>query len=186
MAYIDIIRGEAATGELAEVYREITAQRGRLSEVLMIQSLHPQSIRDHLNLYMTVMFSKSPLRRAQREMIAVIVSLANNCPYCIAHHSAALHHFWKDEARMVRFQKDFRTADLSAKEVALCAYADQLTRQPGTDPAARAAAVKAAGWEDRALLDTTLIVGYFNFVNRMVLGLGVSLEGDSGGGYRYD
>ena len=83
MPYIDVIGGDDATGELAEVYAEITEKRGRLSQVLMIQSLNPQSIRDHLNLYMTVMFSRSPLKRAQRELIAVIVSLANDCPYCI-------------------------------------------------------------------------------------------------------
>ena len=37
---------------------------------------------------------------------------------------------------------------------------------------------------DRAILDASLVVGYFNFVNRMVLALGVKLEKEPGG-YNY-
>ncbi|MCF6168015.1 MAG: hypothetical protein L3J55_05625 [Lutibacter sp.] len=38
---------------------------------------------------------------------------------------------------------------------------------------------------DSAILDATLVVSYFNFVNRMVTGLGVAIEQDGGGGYSY-
>lgn len=45
--------------------------------------------------------------------------------------------------------------------------------------------LKKVGLSDAAILDTTLVVSYFNFVNRIVLTLGVHLEQDSGKGYKY-
>ena len=43
-----------------------------------------------------------------------------------------------------------------------------------------------AGLVERAILDAALVIAYFNFVNRLVLGLGVQLEQDKGEGYKYD
>lgn len=71
---------EAAEGELAEAYREISGGR-RLAHIMEIQTLHPQSLRDHYRLYRTSMYGRSPLSRAERESIAVVVSTANDCFY---------------------------------------------------------------------------------------------------------
>ncbi len=46
--------------------------------------------------------------------------------------------------------------------------------------------LKKAGLADRAILDAVLVISYFNFVNRIALGLGLELEPDSGSGYDYD
>ena len=186
MPYIEVIREDRAEGKLREVYDEIIAQRGALSEVLMIQSLNPESIRRHVDLYMITMFGKSPLRRWQREMIAVVVSKNNECPYCVAHHTTALGHFWKDDARIEKFCADYRSVGLSELEVKLCEYAEVMTRTPSKMTAEFTDGMKAAGVTDRMLHDTALIVSYFNFVNRMVLGLGVELEEHKGAGYEYD
>ncbi len=82
MARIKMIPEEKAEGKLKEIYDELIQKRGALSEVLMIQSLHPDSIRSHTKLYMDIMFSKTSLSRAEKEMIAVVVSAANGCFYC--------------------------------------------------------------------------------------------------------
>ena len=185
MPYIEVIPDEAAEGELREVYDEIKEKRGKLSSVLMIQSLNPRSIRKHMDLYLTTMFGKSPLKRAQREMVAVVVSAANKCPYCIKHHAIALQHFWKDEAKVEALVKDYRTAGLSEKDQLLCAFAQQLTRDPSASSPEKPKQMRAAGITDREIHDTALVTAYFNFVNRMVLGLGVQLEANAGG-YAYD
>jgi alkylhydroperoxidase family enzyme len=46
--------------------------------------------------------------------------------------------------------------------------------------------LRELGASDRAILDADLVIAYFNFVNRLVLGLGVELEDDEGKGYRYE
>ncbi len=45
--------------------------------------------------------------------------------------------------------------------------------------------LRAVGLSDAAILDATLVISYFNFVNRIVLSLGVDIEQDSGKGYKY-
>ena len=48
---------------------------------MKIHSLHPASLVDHQHLYKTLMYGASPLSRAQREMIGVVVSAINRCEY---------------------------------------------------------------------------------------------------------
>lgn len=185
MAFIEVIEPEQATGLLKEIYDGLVVSRGKVADVHKIQSLHPETIQAHMDLYMSVMFSASPLSRAEREMMAVVVSMQNGCPYCQEHHGQALNHYWKDDERLARLRADSATADLSARELALCRFAQLLTKNPAASAdGAAVAGLKAAGLNDRAILDAVLVIGYFNFVNRIVLSLGVELEADPGG-YKY-
>lgn len=177
---------EQATGKLKDVYDDLIAKRGKLAEVHKIQSLHPDSIIAHMELYMTIMFGQSPLSRVQREMIAVVVSSSNRCIYCQQHHGAALNNYWKNAERVDRLKRNFSGAELTAPDMALCQYAIQLTLHPNDfENEDRTQTLRNAGFEDRAILDATLVVGYFNFVNRIVLGLGVEPEEKAGEGYNY-
>lgn len=187
MAYIDVVDHEEADGRLKEIYDDLTRKRGKLAEVHKIQSLNPESIVNHMDLYMTVMFGKSPLKRYQRELIAIVVSAANNCIYCQKHHAAALKAFWKDEKKVEKVRQDYTGVDLDTCDKLLCDYGVELTQDANSakipDIVDR---LKASGFSDRAVLDAALVTSYFNFVNRMVLGLGVQLEEDEGEGYKYE
>ena len=82
IAWIDIIAPEFAQGELKTIYDANTdRQYGCVDHILQIHSLHPKSLLDHLRLYQTLMFGRSPIPRPQREMIAVVVSAINDCVY---------------------------------------------------------------------------------------------------------
>lgn len=183
MAKIKVIQHEEATGRLKEIYDDLVNKRGKLAEVHKIQSLRPESIVKHMELYLEIMFSKSELSRAEREMIAVVVSAANNCEYCQVHHAEALKNYWKDELRVNHIRGNYTLANLSERETALCNYAQNLTKFPGKDNEL-VAQLKAVSLSDEAILDAALVIGYFNFVNRIVLGLGVHLE-DQPDGYKY-
>jgi len=186
MPYIHIIQPEEAEGQLKEIYEGLIKSRGKIAEVHKIQSLNPESITSHMDLYLTVMFGKSPLRRVHREMMAVIVSISNKCAYCQVHHLEAVKNFWRDDEKLSAFQEDFEKAPLDEKEKALCRYAKALTEHPeNSENAGLVRPLKEAGFSDREILDATLVIAYFNFVNRMVLGLGVDLE-ENPGGYKYD
>jgi len=185
MAHIDVIEYDEAGEELKAIYDGLIQSRGKLAEVHKIQSLHPQSIIDHMSLYQTVMFGKSPLKRAVREMMAVVVSKANNCAYCAVHHGSALNAYWKDDDKIEALKTDFNSLPLSPLEHALCVLAHQTTVHPGGDLTEIHKTLRKEGLTDRGLLDANLVIGYFNFVNRLVLGLGVHLEDDQGEGYKY-
>jgi len=130
MPFIDVIQPEEAEGELKKIYDDLVEKRGKLAEVHKIQSLNPESITRHMDLYMTLLFGKSPLKRYRREMMAVVVSSANNCEYCQLHHGEALNHYWKDEDKVVRLREDYREAGLSLADSLLCDLAWDLTVTP--------------------------------------------------------
>lgn len=186
MARIEIIEYERADGRLKEIYDDLLRRRGNLAEVHKIQSLNPETILSHINFYMSIMFSSSPLSRAQREMIAVVVSSINKCEYCQHHHGNALNHYWKDMDKVIQLRNDFTKLSLSEIDVQLCNYAVHLTNDPHSFSSSNFIdKLKILGVSDRAILDATLVIGYFNFVNRIVLALGVELETDNGKGYKY-
>lgn len=81
-AWIRVIPEGKARGHLADLYRENLDQRhGFVDNILKIHSLRPQTLADHASLYRTTMYAKSGLSRAEREMIAVVVSSINECHY---------------------------------------------------------------------------------------------------------
>ncbi|NBC25785.1 MAG: peroxidase-related enzyme [Bacteroidetes bacterium] len=183
--YIKTIPHDKAGPELKAAYDDILKSRGKLAEVHKIQSLNPDALLAHMDLYMSVMFGKSPLKRYQREMMAVVVSSANGCAYCINHHEQALLSYWKDEDRTAYLQTDRSKADLSAVDAQLCDLAEVLTKEPSADFSGRVRKLKDTGLDDRAVLDAVQVIAYFNFVNRLVLGLGVDFNEQEMKGYKY-
>jgi len=82
MAWIKTINQNEATGKLKMLYDGISSQRGGdVPNVLKAHSLNPDALESHLGLMKTVMFGESKLSLAQREMIGVVVSVANACEY---------------------------------------------------------------------------------------------------------
>lgn len=186
MARIQVVEYAQSEGRLREIYDQIIKSRGKLAEVHKIQSLNPDTIQSHMALYLDIMFSASPLNRATRELIAVIVSRTNNCEYCVAHHAAALQNYWKDEERIQSLIEGKDSEVLGAEELSISQFARQLTMNPSAQIIdSKIQRLKSMGFSDRAILDMNLVISYFNFVNRMVLGLGLELEKDAGEGYKY-
>ena len=81
MAWINVIEEDEATGELKDEYDRLVEPWGGVDNIMKIHSLNLPSLRAHLALYKTLMYGASGLSRAQREMIAVVVSTANRCHY---------------------------------------------------------------------------------------------------------
>jgi len=82
MAWIRTVAPEEATGLLKRIYDDAVARAGKVFNVLRLQSLRPEVLEAGVALYQELMLSdRSPLTRAQREMIAVAVSRVNDCDY---------------------------------------------------------------------------------------------------------
>ena len=81
MAYIEMIGEDAAQGTLREMYARLVSPEGGVDNILKIHSLNVPSLDAHVKLYKTLMYGHSGLSRARREMIAVTVSVLNNCHY---------------------------------------------------------------------------------------------------------
>lgn len=81
MAHIRQIPTAEATGLLRRIYDEALARAGRVWGILRVQSLNPAALDASIGMYKAIMFGPSPLTRAQREMLAAVVSRANDCFY---------------------------------------------------------------------------------------------------------
>lgn len=81
MAYIRTIEPDSATGPLVEAYETVAGTRGTIANILKVHSVSPRTMLAHLNLYRELLFGPSELSRAERETIAVAVSVTNRCPY---------------------------------------------------------------------------------------------------------
>ena len=81
MAWIKTVNEKNAAGPLKEEYDGAVARAGRVFEILKVQSLKPEYIAAMIALYRAAMFGPSKLTRAQREMLAVVVSVTNQCHY---------------------------------------------------------------------------------------------------------
>lgn len=186
MSWIDEVEVDKADGRLAEIYQELVEKRGKVANILKVQSLNPEALSNHLDLYMTLMFSKSGLSRAEREAIAVVVSAENDCAYCINHHVEALRNYIKDEEIIGMLATVDGLETLEPRLSNIVRHAEKLTSAPGAMTESDLGELRAVGLTDTDILDLTLITAYFNFVNRIAQGLGVRFSSDEVSGYRND
>ncbi|MCP4228924.1 MAG: peroxidase-related enzyme [bacterium] len=185
MPWIKTLDEDSAEGELADLYAEIIEKRKKLSNIMTVQSLNPVAMRAHIDLYMSLMFSAGGLSRALRELIGVAVSSANECSYCISHHAAALAFYWKDRQKVERFAANPGTFELPTQSRAAVDYAIKLTESPNGVNQEDVRELREAGFDDEDILNINLITSYFNFVNRIVMGLGVEFSPEEVEGYNY-
>jgi len=185
MPWIEVIDETEADGELKSIYEKVSGKRGKVSNIMRIQSLNPKAMQAHLDLYLSLMFEDSGLTREQRELIGTAVSAANDCGYCITHHALALNHYWKDDERVQGFIGNYHTFKLPENERAMLDYAIKLTQTPASVTREDVETLRRYGFADEDILSINMITGYFNFVNRIVLGLGVEFTQEEAEGYKY-
>lgn len=184
MAWIEEIDIDEADGKLAAIYAELIEKRGKISNILKVHSLNPDALGSHLELYMTIMFGRSGLSRAEREAIAVVVSANNDCAYCVNHHSEALRHYIKDEEILSMLMTADGLETLEPRLSNIVRHAEKLTTAPGAMTESDLDELRVVGLDDSDILDLSLITAYFNFVNRLALGLGVDYTPEELRGYR--
>ncbi len=81
MAYIRVIGPDEADGFLKQQYDAAIKRSGSVSNVVSVQGHNSKVLESSIKFYREVMFGESPLSRAQREMMAVVVSKTNKCHY---------------------------------------------------------------------------------------------------------
>ena len=91
MAWIKVINeGETENDRLRTFYKKYGDPFEGIDNILKIHSLNPDSMWKHYDYYKLLMTGRSGLSRMQREMTAIVVSVANGCGYCLAHHKESL------------------------------------------------------------------------------------------------
>ncbi len=81
MAFLRLIDVDEATGALRREYDEAVRRAGKVFNIVKAMSLRPGVLRRSIELYREIMFGASELSRVERELLAVVVSRANDCHY---------------------------------------------------------------------------------------------------------
>lgn len=81
MAHIDLIEPDDATGPLKDEYEAAVGRAGKVFNIVKSMSLRPGVLRRSMELYKGIMFGPSGLTRAERELLATVVSATNECRY---------------------------------------------------------------------------------------------------------
>ena len=187
-AWIKMIPDDQADPELLAALKLARTPHGTVDNVMRVHSLRPNTMRGHVSLYRAALHDNAnTLSQWLQETISSYVSILNDCPYSLANHWANARHLIDDEARaeMIEVALHNRTPEdaLDGAELALLRYAEKLTSSPGAMVESDIEALRAAGVDDGQILEANQIVGYFNYVNRCLNGLGVTTEGDIVGYY---
>jgi alkylhydroperoxidase family enzyme len=81
MPHIRLIEEGEATGALAEQYEAAIGRAGKVFNIVKSMCLNPLVLERSMELYKAIMFGPSELSRGERELLAVVVSVANDCHY---------------------------------------------------------------------------------------------------------
>ena len=183
-----MISDEDADAELRAALDLARTPHGTVDNVMRVHSLRPNTMRGHVILYRAALHDDAnTLPEWLQETISSYVSILNDCAYSLANHWANARHLIDDVARADAIETALqarRPEDaFDGAELALLGYAEKLTLRPGEMVEADVVALRAAGVDDGQILEANQIVGYFNYVNRCLNGLGVTTEGDIVGYY---
>jgi uncharacterized peroxidase-related enzyme len=140
---------------------------GFVPNVLMAYAWHGQKFAAFTAMYNDLMLGDSGLTKLEREMIAVTVSSANHCHYCLVAHGAAVRELSGNPALGEQLASNYRSAAVEPKQRAMLDFAWKLTREPDAIDEPDRAALRHAGWSDREIWDIAAVAAFFNMTNRM-------------------
>ena len=187
-AWIKMISDEEADSDLLDALQLARTPHGTVDNVMRVHSLRPNTMRGHVILYRAALHDDAnTLPMWLQETISSYVSILNRCDYSLANHWANARHLMDDDERADRVEQALHErrpeAVFDGRELALLRYAEKLTLAPGELVEDDVAALREAGLDDGEILEANQIIGYFNYVNRCLNGLGVSISGDVVGYY---
>ncbi len=187
-AWIEMIDDENASADLLDALDAARAPSGTVGNVMRVHSLRPNTMLGHQTLYKAALHDDAnTVPMWLQEVIASYTSILNDCTYSLTNHWANAAHLIGDADRAAairaaldsdRPEEAFDGADLAALR-----YARKLTLAPGKMERADVEALRTAGFDDGEILEINQVCAYFNYANRLLNGLGVSLEGDIVGYY---
>ena len=188
-AWIEMISDENASSELKEILKLARTPHGTVDNVMRIHSLRPNTMKGHVTLYRAALHDEvNTIPMWFQETISSYVSMLNNCDYSLANH-------WKNAVHLMGSEQDANKIEEALKaqnpenafegeQLAMLKYAGKLTLDPGNMIEKDVEKLRNEGIDDGKILELNQIVGYFNYVNRLLNGLGVKTTGDTVGFYK--
>lgn len=143
---------------------------GLVPNVLRAYTGNPAKLKAFRQFYNTLMLAESGLSKLERELIAVVVSCANHCYYCLVAHGQAVRQLSDDPQLGEMMVMNYRVADLPPRQRAMLDFAWTLTVAPQDIDEAARQRLREVGFSDDDIFDICDVAAFFNYTNRMAHG----------------
>ena len=153
--------------DLKIIWDKCIEKLGFVPNVLSTYSLKPRRLRNFMAMYNDIMLAPSGLSKLEREMVAVVVSSANRCYYCLVAHGAAVRQLSGDPELGEMMALNYRVAKLDARQRAMLDYTWKMTTTPYLIGDADRDELRAVGLSTEDIFDLSETVAFFNLSNRM-------------------
>jgi uncharacterized peroxidase-related enzyme len=160
---------DALPPDLRGLFAKARERLGFVPNVFRVYAFRPERLSAWFAHFRRLHEPTEHLGAADREMIAVVVSQANGCLYCLVAHGAALRTELGDPVLGERISYDWRRAGLDARRSAICAYAEKLTLDPRELTRADLQSLLDAGLTLEEAWDVAEVAAMYNFTNRMAM-----------------
>src|ERR1700761_7992444 len=152
--------------DLQVIWKKCVDKLGFVPNVFSTYSLRPKGLRNFMAMYKKIQLSESGLSKLEREMIAVVVSSANRCYYCLVAHGAAVRALSGDPELGEMMALNYRVAKLDARQRAMLDFAWKLTATPHLVDEADRDGLRAIGLTNEDIFDLAETVAVFNLSNK--------------------
>jgi uncharacterized peroxidase-related enzyme len=146
---------------------EVQEKAGFIPNVFLTLAHRPEEFRAFFAYHDALMLRDSGLSKAEREMIVVATSGANDCLYCIVAHGAILRVYAKNPYIADQVAADYRQADITPRQKAMLAFALKVARKAADVVDEDLDALRAHGFSDEDIWDIGAIAAFFALSNRM-------------------
>lgn len=158
---------------LQSLFRKAREKLGFVPNVFRVFSFRPERLSAWFAHYKQLHEPTANLNAAEREMIAVAVSMANGCLYCLVAHGAALREALGNPIKADRITLDYKRAGLDAKMEAVLDFAVKLTKTPTDCLQTDIERLHSLGLTRDEVWDVIEIAAMYNFTNRMASATGM-------------
>lgn len=175
MARVKMLEVTEVTGKAGEIYAEITKNFGMVPNLFKAMALNPNILEANFMKFKAVM-TQGELPRDLKEMVAVVVSQANSCSYCVDAHSTALKMMGFPREKILQLLDDVNSADISPAYKTLLNLAIKASLEPHKISESEVQELKDLGYNDADFIEFISVVDLFTSFNKFLDALQVEID----------
>ena len=153
--------------DIRQRIESVQEKSGFVPNVFLALAYRPDEFRAFFAYHDALMERPSGLSKAEREMIVVATSSANQCQYCVIAHGAILRIRAKNSLIADQIATNYRKADITSRQKVMLDYAMKVALRAAETDDADIAALTAQGFSQDDIWDIAAITAFFALSNRL-------------------
>ncbi len=146
---------------------KVQEKSGFIPNVFLMLAYRPEEFRAFMAYHDALMDKEGGLSKAEREMIVVAVSSANQCQYCVVAHGAILRIRARNPLIADQVASNYRKADLTPRQRAMLDFAMKISGSASEVDETDSILLRNHGFTDDDIWDIAAIAAFFGMSNRM-------------------